>query len=87
MRGQETRAQPAKGAKPKPQPWPKELSKQAAAVAAALSNFGAAATAEEIAKHFGRATKQRVELVEELLETLATLGKARLVEGQKFISA
>jgi hypothetical protein len=50
-------------------------------------NFGAAATAEEIAKHFGQATKQRVELVEELLETLSTLGKARLVEGQKFISA
>ena len=85
-RGQETRTQQST-VKAKPQPWPKELSKQAAAVAAALASFGAAATAEEIAKHFGRATRQGVELVGDCWKPWPRSAKPTAVDQHRYIAA
>jgi hypothetical protein len=45
-----------------------------------------AASPTDIARTLGRATKQRVDLIEELLETLATLGKARELEDGRFVA-
>jgi hypothetical protein len=73
-------------AKPAKQPWPKTLSEQAAAVQTALVAFSSSATANDIAKAFGRATKQREERVEEILETLEALGKARELADDRYIA-
>ena len=54
-------------------PWPKTLPGQAQAVRAALAAQRGPVTSEQVAKTFLRA---RVERVEELLETLASLGQA-----------
>jgi hypothetical protein len=76
-------AKPAKLAK---QPWPKSLSEQAGAVHAALTALPAGASAKEVAKSFGRATESRVERIEEILETLAALGKARQLDDNRYIA-
>ena len=60
--------------------WPKALPEQIAAVRAALSEIGEA-TPEQVARQFKRA---RAASVKPLLESLAALGQARLVEGGRF---
>ena len=51
---------------------------------AALAAFSTGATARDIAKTFGRATAGRVDRIEEILETLATLGKARELGDDRY---
>jgi hypothetical protein len=76
----------AKPAKPPKQTWPKTLSEQAGAVHAALSALSTGASAEEVSKSFGRKNDKRTERIEEILETLATLGKARELDNERFIA-
>jgi hypothetical protein len=52
------------------------------AVHGALVEFGRPTAA----KNFGTATTKRGELIEELLETLATLGKARELRDGSFVA-
>ena len=63
--------------------WPKLLSEQAAAVQGALVGIGSAASVEDVAKCFSRANRERVE---ELLDTLASLGKARELADGRFVA-
>jgi hypothetical protein len=44
------------------------------------------ATAKEITKTFGRVTKPREDRIEEILETLAALGKARQLSDTRYIA-
>ncbi len=60
--------------------WPKTLPDQIAAVRATLTGLGTA-TPEQVARHFQRG---RAASVQPLLESLAALGQARLVEGGRF---
>lgn len=62
-------------------PWPKSLAEQAQAVRAALA---APTDAVTLAKTFKGA---KVERVEDILETLASLGQARALTGGKFVAA
>jgi hypothetical protein len=57
------------------QSWPKELPEQFKAVRAALAAQGAPARAEQVAAQFVRVRRDRVA---EVLETLVSLGQARL---------
>ncbi|MCA1614880.1 MAG: class I SAM-dependent DNA methyltransferase [Acidobacteria bacterium] len=69
------------------QPWPKSLPEQARAVRLALNAQPSAVTAAELARTFGaRATPARVRAVEELLQTLASLGQAREVGGGRYLA-
>ena len=61
-------------------PWPKTMPEQMAAVLNALGDLGTA-TPEQIARQFLRA---RAGSVQPLLESLAMIGKAHLVEGGRF---
>ncbi len=61
-------------------PWPKALPDQIAAVREALSELGEA-TPAEVANRFSRA---RGKTVEPLLDSLAALGQAELVEGGRY---
>ncbi len=65
------------------QEWPKTIPEQARAVRQALHAERTGATAAQLAKHFTRA---RVERVEELLQTLASLGQARETERGRFVA-
>jgi hypothetical protein len=82
----ETEAEPAPiepAATPaKKQPWPKSLAEQAQAVRAALSAYPGGLTPEQLAKTFLRA---RVDRVSELLETLVSLGQARVTDDGRFV--
>ena len=60
--------------------WPKALPEQIAAVRTILSDMGEA-TPEQIARQFKRG---RAASVQPLLESLAALGQARLIEGGRF---
>jgi hypothetical protein len=62
-------------------PWPKTLAEQAKAVRQALNAQRGALTAEQIAERFVRGKPERIE---ELLETLVSLGQAREVGDGKF---
>jgi SAM-dependent methyltransferase len=62
-------------------PWPRSLAEQARAVRSALAAFAGVATAEQLARTFARAPKDRVA---ELLKTLASLGQAREVGEGRF---
>jgi hypothetical protein len=73
-------AAPAK-AKEKKQEWPKTLPEQARALRHMLAAQAGVVTPEQLAKKFMRA---RVERVEELLQTLVSLGQAREVETGRF---
>ncbi|HSZ54732.1 MAG TPA: hypothetical protein VK797_03680 [Tepidisphaeraceae bacterium] len=73
-------------AKPKPAkktPWPKTMAEQARAVRAALQTLAQPATAAEVARTFQGA---KAEKVAELLETLATLGQARLAGEGRYVA-
>jgi hypothetical protein len=75
-------AAPALAAAPgKPSPWPKPLVEQVGALRDALAALGQPATAEEIAACFRRAPRAQVA---SLLETLAYLGQARLVDQGRY---
>lgn len=80
----ELSAAPAKATKAAEtkEPWPKSLSAQAAAVQTALAEQAAPATETELAKRFTGAKKDRIA---ELLETLASLGKARQLEDGRYV--
>jgi hypothetical protein len=64
-------------------PWPKTLPERAQAVKAALAAQRGPVTPEQLAKTFLRA---RVDGVEELLETLASLGQARELADGRFVA-
>lgn len=66
-----------KAAKVKKRPWPKSLRERITAVRTALSDHPTPATVDEIAKQFSRAKK---DVVEELLDTLVTVGQARQID-------
>jgi hypothetical protein len=63
-------------------PWPRTLPGQVQAIRAALAAHDRPVTAKELAKGFDRA---RVDKVQELLETLASLGQARVVEEGAYV--
>jgi hypothetical protein len=76
---------PAAPAPAEAQPWPKDLPAQAAALSAVLATLTAPATVAEIATRFeGKATKKRMEEVERLLATLEVMGRASLVQGERW---
>ena len=62
-------------------PWPKTLAEQAKAVRAALVSDSGVTTAEQLAKRFRGARKDKLA---ELLETLVSLGQAREAGKGKF---
>lgn len=64
------------------QPWPKSLSAQAAAVQSALAERAAPASEADLAKRFTAGNKARIA---ELLETLASLGKARQLDDGRYV--
>jgi hypothetical protein len=51
-----------------------------------LAAFTTGASAKDIAKSFGRATDGRVERIEEILETLESLGKARELDEGRYVA-
>jgi hypothetical protein len=65
------------------QPWPRSMAEQAQAVRTALAALDGPATAKQVAAVFSGARGARVT---ELLETLASLGQAREVEGERFVA-
>jgi hypothetical protein len=77
---------PTKPAKAKKLPWPASLADQAAAVQGALTAIAAPATADDVAAKF-RNSKKNAERIEELLDTLVSLGKARELPGGRFLPA
>jgi hypothetical protein len=77
---EEAVAAPAKKAK---LPWPKTLPERAQAVRTALAAQRSPVTPEQLAKTFLRAN---VDKVEELLDTLASLGQARELADGRFVS-
>jgi len=64
-------------------PWPKTLAEQAQAVRSALAARTKPATADELCKQFKAAKTERVA---ELLATLAALGQARPVGGERYVA-
>lgn len=74
--GEEFAPAAAPAAKQDKQPWPKSIPEQARAVRLALAAQRGVVTSQELARAFTRA---RVERVEELLQTLVSLGQAREV--------
>ncbi|HVG30475.1 MAG TPA: DNA methyltransferase [Pyrinomonadaceae bacterium] len=76
-------AAPAAAAKLSKQPFPKTLPEQARAVRLALAAEPSAVTPAELARRFTRA---RASAVEELLQTLASLGQAREVGGGRYVA-
>ncbi|MFZ4789979.1 MAG: class I SAM-dependent DNA methyltransferase [Candidatus Competibacteraceae bacterium] len=62
-------------------PWPKTLPEQARAVTEVLTEAGAPQTPVELAARFEGA---KLKSLTALLETLAALGRARVVEGARF---
>jgi len=74
--GEEFAAVPAAAAKQGKQVWPKTIPEQARAVRLALAAERGIVTPQQLAKAFTRA---RVDRIEELLQTLVSLGQARKV--------
>ncbi|MDX9749796.1 MAG: hypothetical protein RBT71_01770 [Flavobacteriales bacterium] len=63
--------------------WPTDLPAQAAALTEVLEELEALSTVEEIAAQFqGKATKKRLAEMEQLLHTLAAVGRARGWKGK-----
>ena len=63
-------------------PWPKTLPEQAQAVRAVLAEHPAGLTPEQLARLFLRANTK---LVSELLQTLVSLGQARVLESGAYV--
>jgi hypothetical protein len=70
--GKDTRASKPKASEAK-EPWPKSLAERVTAVERALKASATPSTAAQLAKRFARA---KPEDIAEILETLATLGRA-----------
>jgi len=64
-------------------PWPKTLAEQAQAVRSAIATRPKPTTAGELCKQFKSAKAERVA---ELLATLAALGQARPVGGERYVA-
>ena len=64
-------------------PWPKTIPEQARAIRQALTSQIGAVTSKQLAKNFSRANVDRVE---ELLQTLVSLGQARKTEEGHYVS-
>ncbi len=64
-------------------PWPKTLPERAHAVRATLAAQLGPVTSEQLARTFLRANMERVE---ELLDTLVSLGQARELDDGRFVS-
>ncbi|MBA2731538.1 MAG: class I SAM-dependent DNA methyltransferase, partial [Acidobacteria bacterium] len=62
--------------------WPKNIPEQARAVRQALAAAAGVVTPQQLTKRFARANASRVE---ELLQTLVSLGQAREVEEGRFV--
>jgi hypothetical protein len=78
--GEEFKAAAPAAARQERQPWPKSIPEQARAVRQALAAQRGVVTPRQLAAAFTRA---RVERIEELLQTLVSLGQAREVgEGR-----
>jgi len=73
------KAPAAKPKKPAKQPWPKTLPDQAKAVRALLTTADSALTTEDVAARFTRA---KSDVVQTLLDTLVSLGQARVEAGR-----
>lgn len=65
-------------------PWPQTLPEQVSGVRAALADAGGPTTADAIARRFVRA---RTDKVIPILETLVTLGQARITADGRFVIA
>ena len=63
-------------------PWPKTLPEQAQAVRAVLAEQATGLTAEQLARLFLRAHTQRVT---DMLNTLVSLGQARMLEEGRYV--
>jgi hypothetical protein len=74
-----TEATPAAGPK---SPWPKTLPEQAQAVRAVLAEQSTGLTSEQLARLFLRANTHRVT---DMLNTLVSLGQARMLEGDRYV--
>ena len=72
-----------KKTKPAKLPWPDTLAEQAKALRTALASQPKPATPDQLAKTFARANLDRVE---ELLETLVSLGQARQTTNGTYTS-
>lgn len=79
--GEEFTAAAPAAAKQEKQPWPKSIPEQARAVRLALAASRGVVTSQQLAKQFTRA---RVERIEELLQTLVSLGQAREIETGRY---
>lgn len=81
--GEEFKAAAPAAVKQEKQPWPKSIPEQARAVRHALASVRGVVTSRELAGLFTRA---RVERIEELLQTLVSLGQARAVSEGRYTS-
>jgi hypothetical protein len=63
--------------------WPKTLAEQAQAVRAALATFGGPTDAATLAKTFKSA---KIDRLEDILETLASLGQARVLQDGRYVA-
>ena len=63
-------------------PWPKTLPEQAQAVRAVLADQPTGLTPEQLARLFLRANTQRVT---DMLNTLVSLGQARVLEEGRYV--
>jgi hypothetical protein len=73
-----------KATKAKKLPLPDKLPEQVLAIRQQLDNARKPLTATDMAKLFSRAKSERIQ---ELLQSLVILGKARQVEDGKFVAA
>ena len=80
---EQTSSVSTKEKKTKKAKWPKSLPEQAQAVRSALVTLTSPATPEDVAMSFSRA---KVDRVDELLETLVTLGQALQIDDGRFVA-
>jgi len=73
--GKKSKAKPVLSKRKGKQPWPKALAERVGAVESALRDAAAPVTAQTLAKQFKRA---KASDIVEILETLCTLGRARI---------
>jgi hypothetical protein len=67
--------------------WPAELPAQAAALSGVLATLSEPATVDVIAARFeGKRTKKRLDDMTRLLETLAVMGRAVKLDGERWVN-
>jgi hypothetical protein len=79
----ESVAKPTKAKPAAKMPWPKTLAEQAQAVRAALVSTAGPADVATLAKTFKGA---KIDRLEDILETLASLGQARVLQDGRFVA-